>query len=78
MSTVAEMVKIREIEADAAAPHGLGCFEEYAEKAVETGDSTEGAYDEVLSDGRTLMNHFHTDLAADPKRCTCRTYEDEE
>jgi hypothetical protein len=77
MSTVAEMADIRKIEAEAAGPHDLGCFEEYADIAAET-LGIDGDYDEILDDGRTLMAHFHTDVTNDPTRCTCRVYEIEE
>jgi hypothetical protein len=70
MSTVAEMAEIRKIEAEAAGPHDLGCFETYADIEAEA-LHIDGDYDEILDDGRTLMAHFHTDLAADPARCAC-------
>jgi hypothetical protein len=71
-STVAEMAEIRMIEADAAAPHSLGCFEEYAEIAVEAGAAEAGDYDEILSDGRTVIAHFHAEI--NPTTCTCEVF----
>lgn len=77
ISTVAEMAEIRMIEAEFAAPHSLGCFETYADIAAET-LGIDGDYDEHLDDGRTLMAHFHSDLAADPTRCHCPREDDED
>lgn len=71
-STVTQMATTRQIEADAALPHELGCFETYAELAVEAGTADTGDHDEILPDGRTLMAHFHTDLAANPGLCDCQ------
>lgn len=71
MSTVAEMVEIREIEKDAALPHELGCFEIYAEKLIENGTATTGEYDEIIA-GMTLASRFHQEMTEGTAECNCQ------
>lgn len=71
-STVAEMAETREIEREAAAAlgHDLGCFETFADITAEALGIDGDAF-EILDDGRTLMDHFRSTLAAAPARCAC-------
>lgn len=70
-STVAEMAEIRNIEADAAAPHELGCFEIYAEELVEAGTATTGEHDEIIG-GMTVAARFHMEMVEGTAECRCQ------
>lgn len=59
-------------EAAEALPHELGCFETFAEELVEAGTATTGHYDEVLSDGLTVIGRFHVTMEETRARCACQ------
>jgi hypothetical protein len=76
VSDVAEMAPIRAIEEEIAKGfgHDLPCFETWADiKAEELG--IDGDYDHVMDDGRTFIDHYRSELLADPSKCDCITYE---
>lgn len=75
-SDVAEMAPIRAIEEDMAKSfgHDLPCFETYADIEAER-LGIDGHYDEIMEDGRTFMDHYRSDLLADPSRCDCIEWE---
>jgi len=60
MTMTQEDLEERETERDLAAEagHELGCFEWYAEVAIERGIVTDGLLDELTDDGTTLMVRF--------------------
>lgn len=49
---------IEEREAIAVTGHEYGCFEIFAEELVEAGQAETGAMDELLDDGREVIEHY--------------------
>jgi len=63
----------REIERELAAEagHELGCFEWYAEVAIERGICAEGLLDEITDDGTSLMVRFAREAKIGNEHCHC-------
>jgi len=81
MTMTQEDLEEREIERTLAAEYGheLGCFEWYAEVAIERGICEEGLLDELTDDGTTLMVRFGREARVGNEHCHCDIpYTDEE
>jgi hypothetical protein len=72
VSDVAEMAPIRAIEEETVKGfgHDIACFQTWADITAEA-LGVDGNYDDVMNDGRTFIDHFRSDLLANPSKCDC-------